>query len=178
MTGGRLDLEDIQGDILRAYGNAYDCTSYVFVHVDDVAGGRAWLDEVAEHVTTAAPWTDGKPQTTLNVALTAAGLAALGVAPQIVGTFAFEFRHGMASRATLLGDVGLSAPSAWEPGLGTGAAHVLLVVNAQEFEALEHALGKLRAAVRAAAGVKIVGEQHAALLPAAREHFGFADGFA
>ena len=34
MAGPPLDLGDIQGDILRAYGNDYDCTSYAFVHID------------------------------------------------------------------------------------------------------------------------------------------------
>ena len=173
-----LDLADIQGDILRAYGNAYDCTSYVFVRIDDPQAGRAWLGDAADHVTTAAPWTAGKPETTLNLALTAAGLAALGVPADVLETFSHEFRAGMASRAKLLGDEALSAPSAWEAAFGTNEAHVLLVVNAQEPAQLERALGKLRAAVAAADGVEIVHEEHAALLAGAREHFGFADGFA
>ncbi len=177
-AGVALDLADIQGDILRAYGNAYDCTSYFFVRIDDADSGRAWLGEAATHVTTAAPWTAGKPETTLNIALTAVGLAALGVAPDVLETFSVEFRQGMAARAKVLGDGGLSSPSAWEPAFGTNEAHVLLIVNAQEPSDLERAMGKLRAAVRAAAGVKIVDEQHAALLAGAREHFGFADGFA
>ena len=33
MSARELDLADIQGDILRAYGNAYDCTSYAFVRI-------------------------------------------------------------------------------------------------------------------------------------------------
>ncbi|MEY2516942.1 MAG: hypothetical protein QOJ89_4300, partial [bacterium] len=177
-AGLQLDLADIQGDILRAYGNAYDCTSYFFVRVDDADSGRAWLGDAATHVTTAEPWTAGKPETTLNIALTAAGLEALGVAEDVLGTFSVEFRQGMAPRAKILGDGGLSAPSAWEPAFGTSEAHVLLIVNAQEPADLERAMGKLRAAVRAARGVKIVNEQHAALLAGAREHFGFADGFA
>ena len=178
MTAAALDLADIQGDILRAYGNAYDCTSYFFVRIDDAESGRGWLGEASEHVTTAAPWTSGKPLTTLNVALTADGLSALGVAPAMLETFAPEFRRGMAARAKLLGDAGLAAPSSWEPAFGTGEAHVLLTVNAQTPDDLERAMKKLRARVRAARGVKIVNEQHAALLAGAREHFGFSDGFA
>jgi Dyp-type peroxidase family len=177
-AGVSLDLADIQGDILRAYGNSYDCTSYFFVRIDDAESGRAWLGDAAAHVTTAEPWTAGKPETTLNIALTAGGLEALGVAEDVLETFSFEFRQGMAPRAKVLGDGGLSAPSAWEPAFGTSEAHVLLIVNAQEPADLERAMGKLRAAVRAARGVRIVDEQHAALLEGAREHFGFADGFA
>jgi Dyp-type peroxidase family len=173
-----LELSDIQGDILRAYGNAYDCTSYVFVRIDDAAAGRAWLADATAHVTTAAPWTAGKPETTLNIALTAAGLAALGVPADVLETFSHEFRQGMAARAKVLGDSGLSAPSAWEAAFGTRESHVLLVVNAQEREHADRALAKLRAAVDAADGVQIVHEEQAALLEGAREHFGFADGFA
>jgi Dyp-type peroxidase family len=174
-----LHLDDIQGDILRAYGNAYDCTTYVFVRAGErVEPARQWFGGLLEHVTTAAPWTQGKPETTLNVALTAPGLEALGVAPAAMATFSFEFRQGMAARAAVLGDSAASAPAAWEPSLGDGSAHVLLVVNAQTPEQLEHALGKLRAAVAGAAGMRIVGEHDARLLHGAREHFGFADGMA
>jgi Dyp-type peroxidase family len=174
-----LQLDDIQGDILRAYGNAYDCTTYVFVQLGErPEPAREWFGGLIGHVTTAAPWSAGKPETTLNVALTAGGLEALGVGADALATFSFEFRQGMAARADVLGDAGPSAPEAWEPGLGDGAAHVLLVVNARTPEQLEHALGKLRAAVTAAPGVKIAGEHDGQLLGGAREHFGFADGMA
>ena len=43
-------------------------------------------------------------------------------------SFPDEFREGMAARAELLGDRGPSAPEHWEPGLGTGEAHVLVTV--------------------------------------------------
>ena len=43
VAGVSIDLADIQGDILRAYGNAYDHTAYVFFRVDDAGAGRAWL---------------------------------------------------------------------------------------------------------------------------------------
>ena len=83
MSTVQLDLADIQGDILRAYGNAYDCTSYAFVHITgEPAEAREWFAGLLDHVTTAEPWREGKPLTTLNVALTAAGLRALGVSPR------------------------------------------------------------------------------------------------
>ena len=178
MTTMALDLDDIQGDILRAYGNAYDCTTYVFVRLGrDPQQGRTWLGGLLGRVTTAAPWTGEKPQTTLNVAVTAAGLEALGAPAAVRSTFSHEFREGMAARGeSVLGDSGPSAPSEWEPGCSD--AHVLLVVNAQTPQALKVVLGELRAEASSAAGVKIVAEQHAELLAGAREHFGFADGFA
>ena len=36
----RMDLADIQGDILRAYGNDYDCTTYAFVRIRLRAASR------------------------------------------------------------------------------------------------------------------------------------------
>ena len=176
----RLDLGDIQGDILRAYGNAYDCTSYAFVRIEcPPEQGRAWFAGLIDHVTTAAPWKAGeKPLTTLNVAVTAAGLRALGVSEEVVGSFSKEFRQGMAGRSELLGDVGPSDPASWETGLGSGDAHVLLTINAQQTSDHRRALRKMKEAMDAAGGLRIVHQQDAELLPGTREHFGYADGFA
>jgi Dyp-type peroxidase family len=174
-----LDVAEIQGDILRAYGNAYDCTSYAFVRIaGEAAEARGWFAGLLDHVTTAAPWRDGKPLTTLNVALTAAGLRALGVCEEVVGTFAVEFRAGMSARAAVLADRGPSSPDKWERGLGTGDAHVLLTINAQEAKDHRRALSKMKAAMKGFDGVEVVFQQDAGLLAGAREHFGFADGFA
>lgn len=178
MAAPQLDLADIQGDILRAYGNAYQRTSYVFLRVNDAERGRAWLRDHVDRVTTAVPWGGPKPDTTLNVALTRLGLVALGVSEAVIKTFSHEFRDGMAARAGLLGDAGESDPARWESGLGAGAAHVLVTVNAQSPPQLEDALSDLRAEVEQAGGLAIVYEQHAQVLEGAREHFGYADGFA
>jgi Dyp-type peroxidase family len=175
----QIDLRDLQGDILRAYGNDYDHTSYAFVRIDcEPEQARAWFAGLLDHVTTAEPWKDGKPLTTLNVAVTAAGLKALGVSDAVVDTFSKEFREGMAARATRLGDVGPSAPGDWEPGLGTGDAHVLLTINAQEKADHERALDKMQTAMADAGGIEVVYQEDTALLEGAREHFGYTDGFA
>jgi Dyp-type peroxidase family len=177
----QLDLGDIQGDILFAYGNEYAFTSYVFVNIEG-ADGRGWLSALVDRVTTARPWPKGsdgvtdKPDTTLNLAFTAAGLAALGVSQELLATFSSEFRGGMAARAADLGDVGPSAPGNWEPGLGTGAAHVLATINARSSALLERELTAFREHAERCA-TTIVNEQHAQLLDAQREHFGFSDGF-
>jgi len=177
VTGAALDLADIQGDILRAYGNRYGRTSYVLVGVGDAAGARQWLRDRVERVTTAVPWHGGRPQSTFNVALTRAGLAALGVSDAKIQSFSDEFVEGMAARAQDIGDLDASAPANWDPGLGTGEAHMLVTINAQSTSILEDALSELHGGLEAAAGLSIVAEVHAELLKGAREHFGFADGF-
>jgi Dyp-type peroxidase family len=174
-----MDLGDIQGDILRAYGNDYDCTTYAFVRIEcPPEQARAWFSGVVDHVTTAEPWTAGKPLTTLNVAVSAAGLRALGVSPAVVDSFSKEFRNGMASRNALLGDIGPSDPGTWEEGLGSGDAHVLLTINAQQTKDHQRALGKMKEAMKAAGGIRVVHQDDTELLPGSREHFGYADGFA
>ena len=41
VAGAPIELADLQGDIVRAYGNAYAHTTYVFFGVDDPPpGGR------------------------------------------------------------------------------------------------------------------------------------------
>jgi Dyp-type peroxidase family len=176
-----VDLADIQGDILFAYGNAYVCTSYLFVNLGG-ADGREWLGGLVDRVTNAERWPLGpggetiKPGTTLNLAVTAAGLAALGVSRELLMTFSTEFRAGMAGRAAALGDVGPSAPEHWHDGLGTGTAHVLVTINALSAELLAGELLRFREDALGA-GVTIVHERHAELLGGQREHFGFSDGF-
>jgi Dyp-type peroxidase family len=178
VAGTTIDLADLQGDILRAYGNAYAQTAYVFFRIDDAGAGRAWLRGLLPRVTTAEPWTEGKPETTLNLAVTAAGITALGVPDAVLATFSHEFRAGMVARATTLGDAGPSDPANWEPELHGEGLHVLATVNALEGAALERELARLRSDAASAGGVAVAYVQRTALLRNSREHFGYADGFA
>jgi Dyp-type peroxidase family len=181
-----VDRPDIQGNVLRAYGIDYDRTSYLFAHIEDAASGRAWLGGLVDRVTNDEEWSGPKPDSHLNVAVTCAGLGALGVPEAVTGTFSEEFREGMAARNQLLGDLGESDPKLWDSGLGSGAAHVLVTINARTTAHIDDELKTFHASIEQAPGVSIVHEQHAQLLhhaPAgaatpAREHFGFADGFA
>ena len=117
MAAVSIDLADLQGDILRAYGNAYAHTAYLFFRIDDAGAGRAWLRALLPRVTTGEPWGDEKPTTTLNLAVTADGLRALGLPDTVLDTFSHEFRAGMPARAETLGDAGPSArtgrPARW-----------------------------------------------------------------
>lgn len=182
----RLDRADIQGNVLRAYGNDYRRTSYLFAHVEDGATGRAWLGNLVERVSTAEEWAGAKPDSHLGIALTYTGLRALGVPEPVMATFSDEFAQGMAARSAMLGDLGASEPSHWDSGLGTGAAHVLLSLHARTGDHLDAALGQLRGEIEQATGIAVVHEQHAELLSEVaqgaatppREQFGFADGFA
>ena len=80
----------------------------------------------------------------------------------------------MAARAELLGDVGANSPAEWEEGLGTGEAHVLLRIDAQDPDALAQELDRLRRSVDGLGA--IVNEQPSAFLPSGRNHFGYVEG--
>lgn len=170
-----VNLADIQGNVLRGY--TYPCAAYLFLRIDDPAKARALMGRMLPQISTAEPWQDGPPPTALHVALTYCGLQAVGVAPEILETFPEEFRAGMAARAEHLGDRGPSAPARWEPGLGTGDAHVLVTVYAVDDEHLERARMALKT-VGAEGAVTVINETRAAALERGRDHFGYADGIA
>jgi Dyp-type peroxidase family len=174
-VGAAIDLADIQGDVLRGY--TYPSAVYLFLRIVDADRARALLTRMLPQVSTAAPWQDGPPPTALHLAFTYAGLAAMGLPAALLDTFPAEFREGMAARAERLGDRGPSAPEHWEPGLGTGEAHVLVTLYGVDEDRLEQARDALRG-VGAAGAIKIVHEQRAAALEQSRDHFGFFDGIA
>jgi Dyp-type peroxidase family len=170
-----FELHDIQGNVLRGY--SYPHAAYLFLRIDDPAKARALMTRMLPQVATAEPWQDGPPPTALHVALTYAGLVALDIDPAILASFPEEFRQGMAARAEQLGDRGPSAPERWEPGLGTGEAHVLVTVYAVELDHLEAARMALKG-VGAEGAVTVIHEQRAEALEGGRDHFGFFDGIA
>jgi len=170
-----IDLADIQGNVLRGY--THRSAAYLWLHVEDRDRGRALLERMLPRVSTAAPWPGERPPSVLNLAFTYEGLAAMGVGADVLASFPEEFREGMAARAERLGDRGPSAPERWEEALGTGRAHVLVTLYADDGGRLEAARAELREA-GAAGAVTIVSEQRAEALPGGRDHFGFFDGIA
>ncbi len=187
----QLELDDIQGNVLRGYNMR--CAAYRFYRVEDGIGGRRLLGALLEHVTTEGDeeWRSGKkPESTLNIAFTFDGLRALEVDPGILETFPADFREGMAARRAQrsLRDTGLSAPRAsensneswtWEEGFEPGRAHMLITIHARDEDARADAVARLEALQSDA--VSEVHEDLAAALGEAgeeREHFGFTDGFA
>ena len=171
-----IDLADIQGNVLRGY--TYPTAAYIFLHIDDVDRARALLAATLSQVSTAEPWEDGPPPTSTHAAFTYSGLQTLGVPEDILATFPAEFREGMAARAERLGDRGPSAPEHWEPGLGTGEAHVLVTVHALDNEQLDERREILRQIGASAGATTVVNETRAEALDGGKDHFGFFDGIA
>jgi Dyp-type peroxidase family len=178
-----LERDDIQGNVLRGYG--FPFARYVVAKVRDGGPARAWLAAQADPVTSDAEW-DTEPSPAYNVALSFAGLEALGLPGSVLDTFPTDFRQGMAARAGEIGDAGSGAPGCWEEGLRAGDVHVLLTLSGSD-EDIVAAEATARAAEMAANGLEVMSRHCAALLadplrPARpersrREHFGFTDGF-
>ena len=168
-----LDLADVQGNVLRPYDN--DHAVFVFLAIDDAAGGRAFLTELSQYVTPATGWREPPPVTT-NVACTAAGLRMLGMPERLLGTFPAAFREGMLGRAGHLGDTGVHAPERWDPGLLDDAAHVAVTLTAWHREQLDERADVMRARIEGDAGIRILHWQRAERFADRCEHFGFLDG--
>ena len=172
-----LDYADIQGTILRGY--RVDHARHFVLGVVDAAGTRAFLAALVEpssrlpQITTAARWSV-KPASFLNVGLTANGLTALG---QPTGGFPASFTLGATApqTATLVGDVGASAPSGWTCGFADGAGvHLILSLwVAGELSVLEEVSSTLRRAF--AGSLRELGAADATALPDNKVHFGYTD---
>ncbi|NVO24772.1 Dyp-type peroxidase [Donghicola mangrovi] len=150
-----LNLNDIQGNVTRAYGRySFPFARYIFFHFPSPSAGRAFLDRVRLLVTTASRWGDDNPRPfcTTNLGLTFPGLLALQLPVRTLQAMPDEFIEGMKQRAFILGDRDQSKTEKsaeqddwdrhWDPiwqrsrepgtlGFGTDDVHVLITLNAQ-----------------------------------------------
>jgi hypothetical protein len=175
-----LDYADIQGTILRGY--RVDHARHFVLRVVDAAAARNTLGSLVDgspgvpQVTTAARWTV-KPEVFLNLGLTAAGLAAVGVDQGSLNTFPAAFLRGATSPATaqLVGDVGTSDPSAWVGGLSDGGAvHVVLSLwSLGDRAVIDEVSGVLRTTF--AGALEELSALDADALSDNKVHFGYTD---
>ena len=77
----QLDLLDIQGNVIRAYGRfGYPVARYVFLNIRNAAAGRDFVGAITKKVTTSVDWGpagSGKipqPNWTVNISFTYQGL--------------------------------------------------------------------------------------------------------
>lgn len=145
-----LDLADIQGNILRAYGRqGFPKARYIFLHIADAQHGRDFVDHIRPSITTAVKWDESRahypktghvevprPTVTINIAFTFFGLYALGLPTRTLSELPDEFIQGMGARTAILGDRGPDPtnPWAWDPiwegATGDRRVHALIQLNA------------------------------------------------
>lgn len=146
-----LDLDDIQGNVTRAYGRyAFPFSRSFFLNIQDCGKGRQFVDAVRKKVTTGATWTEtSKPRCTVNIGFTFFGLYKLLVPQRTLRDMPEEFISGMRDRAFLLGDRDPSKTEAeargwdahWDPvwrnnrtgdgDIGNDNVHIWVSFNAQ-----------------------------------------------
>lgn len=134
MTRTDVNRADIQAIARTAFGSLTGA-SYLILRVADARSARSWLREL-EPTRLADLSSDGVrapiPEAT-QVAITAAGLRALGVDEAVIQRFSPEFVEGIAgsaNRSQRLGDTGANAPENWRWGVGDREPHILLMLFA------------------------------------------------
>jgi len=198
----KLDLTDIQGNIIKAYGAYnYQKARYLFFRVDDGDKGRRFVHAITTKVTSAVPWgklddslAAAKPQATTNIAFTYAGLQALELPAASLRGFPEDFIMGMAKRKEILGDDGPSDPKCWDR-IWNEKVHIWISINGQTIEAVEERYDwvlqqldtcqngvTLLMGHRGETGEDNLPYQDASVLyddngaPTPKEHFGYTDG--
>jgi Dyp-type peroxidase family len=171
-----FDLNDIQGNILRGYRRE-GTARFLFLRIDDAEAGRKYLGQLLEHAT-AAFWGEARPQAMTNIALSHAGLCALGLSYESADSFPAEFRQGMRARAKALGDTDKSDPSKWDEPWRSNEVHLLISCYASDQRRLEAHCARLLESLPKGV-VELPPHQDAERIMVGdrqMEHFGFSDG--
>lgn len=179
-----LQLDDIQGIILRGYGS-FTRVRHLIVAVADPTRARTLIGDLAAPipastnpeklaVTTAATW-HVKPDYTLNLGFTYEGLSALEVSSTLLAGFAPEFSSGAIGNASAIYDVDESAPANWEGHMGTASqVHAIFSLFAHTSHELESRTSELLTAI--SDSFRLTHRHDGRTLPDGYVHFGYRDG--
>jgi len=169
-----LELHEIQATVLRHRPAPY-FGAHVLLRIDDARAGRELVRRLMPHVDSAASW--WRPANAwLSVAISYAGLRALGVPDDSLQSFSEAFRVGMAARARQLGDEGVNAPSNWEAPFGTGQVHIGLSAFSDSEEKWGRVLAFAREQYERMPGVHLLAVQDFGFQPGDLNSLGYKDG--
>lgn len=168
-----LDLEDIQGLILRSRPEPY-VGLHAVLRFDQAEGGRDLLRRLAAHIPSAAGWTEERASW-IGAALSHEGLKALGVPEASLRSFPLPFQQGMARRAEQLRDVDGNAPEHWDAAFQSGDCHLALTIYARDEGALDAARALAMRELESVQGVTLIGTHTFGADADAKNPFGFRD---
>jgi Dyp-type peroxidase family len=166
-----IALDDVQGLVATGYKQLAHAAA-ILVRLGEPAAARRWLAATIERVPTAAA-ARGVSRA-IHVALSPAGMTALGAPATALDGLADEAKQGMARRARLLGDVDGGAPSTWDYGGTAGDLHAVVIAYADSPAARDALADEEARRIADTGGVVVAIESTAPLGP--KEPFGFADG--
>src|SRR6185436_3502110 len=127
------------------------------------------------HVDSAAHWWNAA-NPWLSVAVSYAGLQALGVPPDSLQSFPEAFRVGMAARARQLGDEGANDPKNWQSPFGTAEIHIGMSVFSDSEEKGRRVLQFAREHYERMSGIHLLLVQNFGAQPGDLNPLGYKDG--
>jgi Dyp-type peroxidase family len=169
-----LDLQEIQATVLRLRPAPY-FGSHVALRVDNAQAGRELLRRLTAHVDSAANW--WMPASAwLSVAISYAGLEAIGLPQNSLESFPEAFRVGMAARARQLRDEGINDPKNWEPLFGKGQIHIGLNAFSDSEEKWRRVTAIAREQYAGLSGISVLNVQNFGAQPGDLNSLGYKDG--
>ena len=168
-----LELSEIQATVLRLRPTPY-YGSHVALRIDDPRAGRELIRRVTPHIDSAADWWE-QATPWLSIAISYAGLQALGLPESSLQSFPEAFRVGMAARARELRDDGVNDPANWEPLFRDGKFHIGLSGFSGSEERWRQVMAVARQAYEGMSGVRLLAIEDFAV-PDGRNSLGYKDG--
>ncbi len=176
----KLTTSDIQSLLFGGLGFLPASGCCLWTLPTDVVMARRWLRELSPYIA----YNDGRRvrdddriDAVIQLALSAPGLRALGLAEEGLATFPRAFLDGMgaAHRARILGDTGANSPEYWR--WGQSPPHAAVLIYGQDEAAHGVLLGQVQA-ISARFGARLVTSIPLRFFDRANnaEPFGFADG--
>ncbi len=182
----QLDLADIQGNTVTAYGRyGFPAARFVFFRVTSPEAGCLFVKKIASLVTTSVPCPNAG--VTTNIAFSYEGLKHLDVPEDTLHGFPDEFSMGMKARRDIIGDTGPNHYEHWDPVWNDADklqhVHIMISINGKEEDSLERRYREIQQIAQDHKVMQLVGHrgpqsdyQSAAALPGGTEHFGYRDG--
>jgi deferrochelatase/peroxidase EfeB len=199
-----LDLNDIQGLILRGYRKAF--ARHLVLQMLEPSEFKAMLGSLAEEDTASGPfitvaedWStkpsvwrhpnrerhrdghrarhdrkDKRPASCVNIGFTFDGLTQLALDASTLQSFPEAFRQGAVERAQNVCETGPSAPEHWLPSLRSGDAHAIVALYADDLEELTDVTDEI--CRLAGDGAALIDSFDAQWLDGDVEPFGYVDG--
>ena len=169
-----LELHEIQATVLRPRPAPYFGT-HVLLRVDDPKAGRAFLRRIIPYVDSATGWRIAA-NAWMDIAISYAGLKALGVPEESLQSFPETFRVGMAARARELNDEGVNDPKNWDAPFGTGQVHIGVSAFTDSEEKHRRVLAIARDEYEGFSGVTLLASQDFGAQPGDLNPLGYKDG--